>query len=68
MFFLLELSLGLKEYLSYQELAVTQLADLSPGFFPVTIETGLGVESCFIATVLAVGVSTELAEHHCLLC
>lgn len=64
--FLLELGLGLKEYLSDQELAVTQLADLSSWFFPVTIETGFWVESCLIATVLAVGVSTELAENHCL--
>lgn len=66
MFFLLELGLGLKKYLSDQELAVTKLADLSSCLFPVAIETGLGVESCLIATVLAVGVSTELAEHHCL--
>lgn len=65
MFFLLELGLGLKEYLSDQELAVTKLADLSSWLLPVTIETGLGVESCLIATFLAVGVSTELAKHHC---
>jgi hypothetical protein len=67
-FFLLELGLGLKENLSDQELAVTQLANLSSWLFPVTIETGLWVESCLIATVFAVGVSTELAEHHCLFC
>lgn len=66
--FLLELGLGLKQYLPNQELAVAQLADSSPRFFSVAVETGLGVESRFAAALFTICVAAELAENCGLLC
>lgn len=66
MLFLLQLCLGLKENLPDQELTVTQLADLTPGFFSISIKPGFGVESSFVAAILAVRFAAELTENHSL--